>query len=120
MSRADRIVEIRPDAPGWPWSLFVADETGQPVSYAASSSFVVKVRTAATLVPIAGSMTAAASPTVDRGLPDDVPTFRFAPTAGSLDDIPARQAPATILVYVGSGGVLTAPARHDFPAVVVP
>lgn len=119
MTRADRIIEIRPDAPGFTWSFYVDDEVGMPVSFAGATVFAVKVRTAASLVSVAGSMTAhaAASLTGDRDLPDDVPSLRFAPLAASLDDVPAVAAPATILVYVGTGASLT---RDDYPARVVP
>lgn len=116
-SRLDRIIDIHPDAPGAPWSLFVDDEVGQAVAYGAATVFAVKVRTAASLVTVAGSVTAAASPTTDGNLAGDVPTFRFTATAASLALIPAVAAPATILVYVGTGATLT---RHDFPARIVP
>jgi hypothetical protein len=116
MTRADRIVDVRPDANLPPWSLFVTDDVGQAVAYGAATAFSVKVRTAATVVTVAGSMTAAAAASVDTDQPTDVPTFRFTPTAASLASVPAVAAPATILVYVGTGNVY----RHEFPARVVP
>lgn len=118
-SRLDRIIDIHPDAPGLPWSLYVDDEVAQAVAYAAATVFAVKVRTAATLVSVAGSMTAhaAASVTLDTDQASDVPTLRFAPTAASLALVPAVAAPARILVYIGSGQSMI---RHDFPAQVIP
>ncbi len=116
MTRVDRVRTIHPDAPGPPWELYLEDDTGVPFSYAAASIFAVSLRTAAVSASIAGSMAAAVTPTADRDMPEDVPTFLFTPTPTSCASFTSATR-AVITVYVGSGASLR---RHDFPAEIVP
>jgi hypothetical protein len=115
MARSDRIVTIRPGAPGDGWDLFLTD-LGRATEFSTATAFGLQVRTAATVVDVAASITAAASAGLDTDSPSDVPTFHVEPVAASLALVPAERRPATLRVIVTRGDI----HHYDFPAKIVP
>jgi hypothetical protein len=115
-----RTIRLHPDAERPGWELFIDDGLfpPSPVSFAGSYTFGVFIRTPASVYSVAGTFTAAASPTLDRDQADDVPSLTFEPATGALASLTGQRSRAVVMVLIGTGGVLT--ERHDFPAQVIP